>query len=87
MSTMNISLPESMREWVEQQVAEGGYSSVSEYIRELVRLDKRRKASERLDVLLREGFESGPPIPGDDAFGARKRAEADELLAKHNPEQ
>lgn len=82
MSTMNISLPEALREYVEQQVAEGGYSSVSEYMRELVRLDKRRKASERLDALLREGLESGPPIPGDEAFWARKRAEADALLAK-----
>ncbi len=87
MSTMNISLPESMREWAEQQVAEGGYSSMSEYTRELVRLDKRRKASERLDVLLHQGFESGPPIPGDDAFWAQKRAEADELLARNKLEQ
>jgi antitoxin ParD1/3/4 len=81
MSTMNISLPEPLREWVEQQVAEGGYGSVSEYMRELVRLDKRRKARERLSVLLQEGLDSGEPIVADAAYWAAKHAEVERLLA------
>ena len=56
---MNISLPDSMRAYVEDLVAKGGYSSVSEYFRELVRLDQKRKAQERLETMLLEGLNSG----------------------------
>ncbi|MEB3178519.1 MAG: type II toxin-antitoxin system ParD family antitoxin [Nostocaceae cyanobacterium] len=56
---MNISLPESMRAYVEEQVAKGGYGSVSEYFRELVRLDRKRKAAERVEAMLLEGLNSG----------------------------
>jgi len=59
MKSMNISLPDSMRAYVEEQVAEGNYSTVSEYFRELVRQDQKRKAQERLETLLIEGLESG----------------------------
>ena len=59
MKSMNISLPDSMRTSVEEQVANGGYSTASEYFRELVRNDQQRKAQERLEVLLLEGLDSG----------------------------
>jgi antitoxin ParD1/3/4 len=57
MQTMNISLPDSLKEFVDGQIAEGRYSSVSEYIRELIRDDEKRKAQERLEALLLEGLE------------------------------
>lgn len=63
MDTMNIALPESMKVLVQEQVAEGGFSSVSEYVRELIRADQKRKAEERIDALLLEGQDSGQPIP------------------------
>mgnify|MGYP001794608023 FL=1 len=59
MKSMNISLPDSMRTYVEEQVASGGYGSASEYFRELVRLDKKRKATERVEAMLLEGLNSG----------------------------
>lgn len=59
---MNISLPDSMRAFIEQKVAQGGYSTASEYIRQLVREDQKRAAQQRLDALLIEGIESGPPV-------------------------
>lgn len=59
MTSMNISLPDTMRTYVESQVASGGYSTVSEYFRELVRQDQKRKAQERLETLLLEGIDSG----------------------------
>ena len=43
MQTMNISLPDPLKQYVEEQVNQGGYSSVSEYVRELVRADQKRK--------------------------------------------
>lgn len=60
MTTMNISLPDSMRAFIEEKVAQGGYSTASEYIRQLVREDQKRAAQERLEALLLEGIESGP---------------------------
>ena len=59
MATLNISLPDVMRAFVDGQVAAGGYSTASEYVRELVRADQKRAAKERLDQLLIEGIESG----------------------------
>jgi antitoxin ParD1/3/4 len=58
MQTMNISLPEPLRDFVETQIASGRYSSVSEYIRALIREDEKRNAKERLEALLLEGLES-----------------------------
>jgi antitoxin ParD1/3/4 len=58
MQTMNISLPDPLKEFVDDRIAEGRYSSVSEYIRELIRSDEKRKAEERLEALLLEGLES-----------------------------
>ncbi len=63
MTTLNISLPEQMRTFIEEQTRSGGYSTASEYIRALVRNDQKRQARERLDALLLEGLESGDPIP------------------------
>jgi antitoxin ParD1/3/4 len=58
METMNISLPEPMKAFVDSQIAAGRYSSVSEYVRDLIRDDERRKAEERLEALLLEGLRS-----------------------------
>ncbi len=59
MKSINISLPDTMRDYIEKQVADGGYSTISEYFRELVRQDQKRKAKESLDTLLLESLNSG----------------------------
>jgi len=59
MRTMNISLPDDMKEYVDSEVASGRYSSTSEYVRELIREDERRKACARVEEQLREGLRSG----------------------------
>src|ERR1039458_7876663 len=58
MQSMNISLPEPLKEFVDGQIAAGRYSSASEYVRELIRADEKRKAEERLEALLLEGLQS-----------------------------
>ena len=55
METMNIALPESMKHFVQERVSEGGYSSVSEYVRELIRADQKRTVEQRIDTLLLGG--------------------------------
>ena len=52
MSTVNISLPEPMKDFVESQVTDGMYGSVSDYIRTLIREDQKRKAQETLEKKL-----------------------------------
>lgn len=55
MTTMNISLPESLKSFIDSQVSEGDYGSSSEYMRELLRKEKDRV---RLRELLLEGAAS-----------------------------
>jgi antitoxin ParD1/3/4 len=60
METMNISLPENLKEFVDSRVKAGGYSSVSEYVRDLVREDQKKQTQENLEVLLLKATRSGP---------------------------
>lgn len=57
MATMNISLPDLMREWVEAQIDQGEYASSSDYIRDLIRQDQRRQ--KLLQAALTDGLNSG----------------------------
>jgi antitoxin ParD1/3/4 len=62
-TSVNISLPTNQRQFVEHKVSTGGYSTVSEYFRELVRQDEQREAEARLESLLLQALESGEPTP------------------------
>ncbi|RQP24631.1 type II toxin-antitoxin system ParD family antitoxin [Piscinibacter terrae] len=77
MSTMNISLPDSLREFVDQQVAAAGYGTSSEYVRDLIRRDQERL---RLRALLLEGAASAPAGEADDKYfaGLRNRIKKSE---------
>jgi antitoxin ParD1/3/4 len=74
MSTMNISLPESLKCFIDDQVIERGYGTSSEYVRELVRRDQQRQ---QLRAMLLAGAASNPTSPVDadyfDALRARVR--------------
>ncbi len=63
MDTMNIALPPRMKEFVQEQVAQGGYSSVSEYIRDLIRSDQKDKARAALESEILKGLDSGNSTP------------------------
>ena len=82
MDTMNIALPESMKTFVQERVTEGGYSSVSEYVRDLIRADQKRKAEERIDALLLEGLDSGQPVPVTSEYWEEKKRKLTERLGK-----
>ncbi|MHC5777324.1 type II toxin-antitoxin system ParD family antitoxin [Nostoc sp.] len=73
MSSINISLPESMKVFVEEQVAQGGYGSVSEYLQELITQDQKRKMQEHIEELLIAGLESGDAIEVNDQWWQEKR--------------
>ena len=82
METMNIALPESMNHFVQERVTADGYSSVSEYVRDLIRADQKRQATERIDALLLEGLESGEPIPVTPEYWEEKKRRMAERNAK-----
>jgi antitoxin ParD1/3/4 len=81
MTSMNISLPHELKEYVEEQT-KAGYSTPSEYVRELIRGDQKRRAKERLDMLLLEGLDSGEPLPASPAFWEELKREALARLGK-----
>lgn len=60
MATMNISLPDAMKEWVETQVQTGRYGNSSDYVRDLVRRDQERAdARQKLQDMVDEARASG----------------------------
>jgi len=73
MSTMNISLPESLKEFIDQQVTERGFGTTSEYVRDVIRKEQDRW---RLRSLILEGGASGVFGPADAAYfeSLRERA-------------
>jgi antitoxin ParD1/3/4 len=81
MQTMNISLPDPMKRFVEEQVDEGHYSSVGEYIRELVRADQKRKAKEQLEETLLEALKSEPEAVTPEWWAKLRR----EIYSEANP--
>ena len=70
MSTMNISLPEALKSFVDDQVSTRGYSTSSEYVRELIRKDQDRQL---LRGLLLEGATSAQAVTADADYFDRLR--------------
>lgn len=68
---MNISLPETLKAYVDEQVSGRGYGTSSEYVRELIRKDQDRQA---LRGLLLDGAASAPGAPADKGYFASLRA-------------
>lgn len=75
MMTLNISLPESMKAFVEEQVRSGGYDTPSDYVRTLIREAQVRAAKQELESKLIEGMDSGPatPMTNDDWDELKRR--------------
>jgi antitoxin ParD1/3/4 len=76
MATMNISLPDQMKAFVEEQTKDGRYSNASDYMRDLIRRDQeRRRAIAEIQALVDEGLASGPAVPFDiEEFVAEMKA-------------
>ncbi|MBT8488552.1 MAG: type II toxin-antitoxin system ParD family antitoxin [Gemmatimonadetes bacterium] len=73
MVTMNVSLPESLKEFVESQVAERGYGTTSEFVRELLRRERDRM---QMRALLLDGASSRPARVVDEGYWAELRERA-----------
>lgn len=80
MQTMNISLPDPLKQYVEEQVTVRDYSSASEYMRELVRADQKRNAKEQLEQTLLESLLEGEAQEATPEFWSTLRAELGKRL-------
>ena len=79
MATMNISLPDAMKQWVEQQAQSGRYSNASDYMCDLIRRDQDKAAKiANIQALVTEGIDSGTGSRAMDELreAARKSASA-----------
>jgi len=91
MATMNVSLPDEMKDWVEQQATNGRYGNVSDYIRDVLR--RERAMAERFDAMVDDALASGTvamsPAELIDDIKRRSRdkilAAAAEIRAERNP--
>jgi len=70
MATMNVSLPDKMKEWVEAQAETGRYGNSSDYVRDLIRRDQEAEAFRReIQQAVNEGLASGiSDRPLDEVF-------------------
>lgn len=75
MATMNVSVPDPMKVWVEERARGGSFSNASDYVRHLIRRDQERsQAMEKLQTAITEGLQRGEPRPFDaTTFKARMR--------------
>lgn len=79
MATLNISIPDNMKQWINTQIKSGKYSSASDYMRDLVRSDQR--GFQELDDMLIAGLNSGETTPFD---MQETKAKAQLRLQEHN---
>ena len=71
-TSMNISLPEPLKEFVKQRVQEQHYSNPSDYIRALIRDDQKKQAQEKLEKMLLDGMQSGSRVLSKEDLQALK---------------
>ena len=60
-TNLNISLPPALKHWVEEQIEQGAYGTASEYIRQLIREERKRQARVHVERKLQEALDSGEP--------------------------
>jgi len=81
MATMNVSLTDPLKQFVDEEVREGGFSSTSDYVRDLIRQRQRRKAEDALRARLLEGLNSGAATPMEPDFFDKMRERAHARVA------
>lgn len=81
MTTVTISMPESLKHFLDREVETKGYGNVSEYMRSLLREAQAKESDDRLQALLLEGLVSGEEIPLTPAFWRQLKTDAGKILA------
>jgi antitoxin ParD1/3/4 len=85
MASLNVPIPEELREFVERRTRETHHATPAEYIRWLLREDQKRAEQDKLDKLLLEGLDSGKPLTINDLdgyFAKKKQSLLDRINSK-----
>ena len=75
-TSLNVSLPEPMKKFIETEVKRGAYSTPSEYVRALVRAEQQRQMREKIDRNLLDSLASGDPLPGEEVMERLRKKNA-----------
>ena len=81
-TTLTISLPHSLKDFIDREVQTKGYGNVSEYVRGLLRDAQARESDARLEALLIEGLAGGEDIPLSPEFWSELKQDAAKILAR-----
>ncbi len=73
MATLNVSLPDPMRKWIDDQVRGGEYANASDYVRDLIRHDQREREALRLALIEAEQSGVSPQNVPDIIAAAKAR--------------
>jgi antitoxin ParD1/3/4 len=82
MTTLTISLPDTLKDFIEREVHAKGYGNISEYVRGLLREAQRKEEDERLEALLLEGLTTGGEAPLNREFWRELKKEAAQIAAR-----
>ena len=82
MTTLTISLPDSLKEFIDREVQTKGYGNVSEYVRGLLRDAQAKESDARLEVLLIEGLSTGEDMRLSPDFWSELKQDAAKILAR-----
>jgi antitoxin ParD1/3/4 len=83
MTNLTISIPDTLKTFVEHQIAAKGFGNVSEYFRSLLRQAQAEEEDVRLEALLLEGLRSGDDVAINEAFWTELKAEAKQIAQKY----
>ena len=86
MATVTIHLPDSLCEFLERQIAEGGHPSVEAFIQHLIHEDQKRKGRQKVEELLLEGLNSGEPLAATPEYWAEKDRRLREMFPEDGNE-
>lgn len=87
MTTLTISLPESLKEFIDREVETKGFGNVSEYVRGLLREAQASEADARLEALLLEGLTKGKDLSLAPAFWEELRRDAGRIASRQQPQR
>lgn len=84
-TSLNVSLPDGLKDYVKERVAEGDYSTPSDFVRDLIRSDMQRRGRQKLERMLLEGLASGAAEAVTPDYLAELRREAEAIIAGADP--
>ena len=84
-TSMNVSLPPDLKQWVDEQVKAGGYGTASEYLRDVLRRARERQARRQLDATLVQAVDAGATTVMDEGDWASIRQAAKASAAAARP--